>query len=72
MDFDSVLRDAGVTHASVSRELNIGTMTLWRASKGRPISAKSAKRLCERFPALDFQELTLGREDESTDAENCA
>lgn len=60
---------AGITKLELSRELDMGTSTIWRACKGKKIDAESARKLRDRFPSLDFEQMTLGTEsaDPATD-----
>lgn len=61
--FNELLRARGVTKMQLSRELGLGTTTIWRAAVGRKVDAESARKLCQRFPELRFAALTLGDPD---------
>lgn len=56
---EAMIREEGLTLVKLSRELDIGTTILWRARRGKPIDPKNARKLCNRFPGLDFEQLVL-------------
>jgi hypothetical protein len=56
----AAIERAKITKLQLSRELGIGTTTIWRACTGQKVEPEKAKLLCERFPELDFRALTLG------------
>jgi hypothetical protein len=57
---EPAIRRAGVEKLQLSRELNIGTSTIWRACCGLPIKPECADGLCKRFPELDWESLVRG------------
>ena len=60
---EQAIKAAGITKQELSRELGIGTTTIWRACTGKPIEADSARKLRAKFPQLDFEALTLGADE---------
>lgn len=58
---EAAIAAANVSKKDLSHEIGVGTTTIWRACTGLAIEAESAAKLCERFPELDYVELTLGR-----------
>lgn len=51
---------AKITKLQLSRDLRIGTTTIWRACRGEKIDGNSAIALNSRFPELDVATLIKG------------
>lgn len=67
---ERAIKAAGISKLQLSRELGIGTTTIWRACTGKPIEPKAANKLRSKFPDLDFEALTLGTEEAKASSES--